>query len=420
MNTLLKIAASSLVLGMTLVATSPGSASFAATPSTAAKAERQAARLAERAGDRLKARDGVKAVTLAESAVALSPRNADHRAILGQAYLQAGRFASAATAFRDALILNPTHGRAALSLALAEIAQGRTDSAKDALAQARDFVPASDYGLALALAGERDAAVAILESAAREEGATPKTRQNLALAYALAGRWRDSYVTAAQDVPSMELPARMSKWAQFASPQAVPDQVASLLGVAPVIDPGQPQQLALAPIVREPVAVASAPAPQPVPAPIVEPIIVMAEPVVPALSAPAAILRKVDLPAAKPVPLVRVAPVRPKPQPRSGNYVVQLGAFSSAARVEAAWDRYSSRTHRLSGYAPARTTFRSMGNATFYRLSVGGFATRSDAWALCGQIKASGGQCFVRGSAGDAPMQFAARAATKPTRLASR
>jgi Flp pilus assembly protein TadD len=454
MNRLLKLAVSSMVLGAALMGNASAVAPVSA--SAIAKAERQASKIAAKASEALKARDGAKAVALAESAVTLDPRNADHRALLGQAYLLSGRFASAATSFRDALTLNPAHGRAALNLALAEIAYGRTDSAKIALEQARLFVPAADYGLALALAGDKEAAVTVLEAAARGDGATPKTRQNLALAYALAGRWKDAQVTAAQDVPPDEMLDRMTKWAQFAKPQATSDQVAWLLGVKPVIDPGQPAQLALAPapVAPEPVAVAAVePVAQPVVvAPVAEPAVVAGvEPVAPveapvetaavaavmeapkeraaqsiffaeAKPKPAPLIRKIDLPASKPASLLRVAAVaRPKARPLSakpGNFVVQLGAFSSASRVEAAWSKYSTRTRRLSGYAPVSTTFRPTSNATVHRLSVGGFATRNEARALCNQIKASGGACFVRGTAGDAPMQFASRA--KPAQLASR
>ena len=54
----------------------------------------------------------------------------------------------------------------------------------------------------------------------------------------------------------------------------------------------------------------------------------------------------------------------------------------------------------------------------FYRLSVGGFASRAEASELCRQVKAKGGDCFVRGVAGDAPMQWVSRA--KGQRFASR
>lgn len=432
MNSLLKIAVSSLVLGAALMGNSAGNAGQSASTGISTKSDRNAADLAARADAALKARDGARAVDLAEEAVALSPRNPDHRALLGQAYLAAGRFASASTAFRDAIALSPAFGRAALSLALAEIAQGRDHAARDALSQARGLVPDADYGLALALAGERDSAIAILETAARAEDASAKTRQNLALAYALAGRWKESHNVAAQDVPADDLPARMAEWAQFARPQAASDQVAALLGVKPVADPGQPAQLALAPEAAEPVAVAAVARPAPVVAP-VEAAPEMAEAKARAaesiflaapVAAPAPVMRTASLPAAKPVkPVMQLAAVRPNaqvrpPQAKRGNFVVQLGAFSSAGRAEAAWGRYSARSRLLGGYAPSSMRFVAPTQATVYRLSVGGFTSRAEASALCRQIKAGGGDCFVRGVAGDAPMQWVSRA--KGERFASR
>lgn len=445
MNLAFKLAASSLVLGTAMLAY-PASGAKIEAASPTIKTEKQAAKFVMKAEEALKERNAAKALQFAEGAVEFSPGNANHRVVLGQAYMLAGRFASAATSFRDALALHPGQGRAALSLALAETALGRLDSARDALEQARGNVADADYGLALALAGDVTSGVAVLESAARSEGATSKTRQNLALAYAMAGRWKESQVVAAQDVPADQLLERMMKWAQFARPQAASDQVASLLGVHPAADPGQPQRLALLPAAPEPVAmaavveqpVAEAPvAPQEIVAS-AEPVTVMAsapEASIPVIEAPKAVapafaaapiakpqpvMRTVSLPASKPKPVMQIAAVRSKPAgvAKRGNYVVQLGAFSNARGVEAAWTKVNGRSRQLGNYTPSSTTFRSANRVTMYRLSVGGFATRAEAWKLCNEVKAKGGACFVRGTAGDAPMQWASR--DKGTRIASR
>src|SRR3546814_7694581 len=75
---------------------------------------------------------------------------------------------------------------------------------------------------------------------------TSRTRQNLALAYALDGQWAKARTVAAQDVSPADLDRRMENWARLASPEARDMQVASLLGTTPVAgDPGQPQMLAL-------------------------------------------------------------------------------------------------------------------------------------------------------------------------------
>src|SRR3546814_14940356 len=75
---------------------------------------------------------------------------------------------------------------------------------------------------------------------------TSRTRQNLALAYALAGQWDKARAVAAQDVSPSEIDRRMENWARLASPEARDIQVASLLGTTRVVgDPGQPSVLAL-------------------------------------------------------------------------------------------------------------------------------------------------------------------------------
>ena len=56
-----------------------------------------------------------KAVSHAESAVLAAPRDAQARALLGAAYLEAGRFQAAATSFSDALELGDTDPRTVLN-----------------------------------------------------------------------------------------------------------------------------------------------------------------------------------------------------------------------------------------------------------------------------------------------------------------
>ena len=79
-------------------------------------------------------------------------------------------------------------GKAALNLALAQIAQGQWDVARTTLAEHAEAIPARDRGLALALAGDPNGGVALLIAAARTPDADARTRQNLALALALSGR----------------------------------------------------------------------------------------------------------------------------------------------------------------------------------------------------------------------------------------
>lgn len=438
--TTLKIGLSALALaGLAVTGATHGLglSAFAAAAPNAKKAatEAKAARKA------LAKRDGDKAVAHAELAVANDPSNAEFRALLGQAYLLAGRFASASQALSDALTLNPEDGRVALNLALAKVAQGDWAGARAMLQTHADQIPASDRGLAFALAGDPVAAVEILSPASREAEATVKTRQNLALALALAGRWKEASGIAAMDVAPDQLQARLNEWAAFARPTNAYDQVATLLGVTPVQDAGQPVALALS---QQPnVAVAAVAAPAPVDAympgtgadlPAAAPVAVAVAEAAPAaapqqVAEAAPVLQQVagtgpqvvfgpraevlqtvaaaPAPAravAKPVKVVVAAPARvAKAAPVSlakGNYFVQLGAYDNAAVARDAWSRHARRVPALAASAPQGASVTTKAG-NFYRLSVGGFA-RNDAVSLCRQVKASGSPCFVRVQAGDA------------------
>lgn len=186
------------------------------------------------------------AVREAEAAVAADPRNAAYRMTLGNAYLEAGRFAAASTSFEDAMALGERSPRAALSLVLALTGQARYAEAATLLNDWQGEIAASDLGLAYALAGQPERGVHVLTNAIRGGDNSVKTRQNLAYAYAVAGRWREARMMVAQDVPAHEVGQRMAEWAQMTHAEAYNARVASLLGVpANVRDSGQPTQLAL-------------------------------------------------------------------------------------------------------------------------------------------------------------------------------
>ena len=187
-----------------------------------------------------------KALEKAEAAVALDPRNPELRKTLAQAYLANGRFASARQSLDDALALGDASARTVISLALMHVAEGRTNAAQALLEQHRDTIPASDYGLALALAGDTKTGVEVLAQRIRSGDNAPKVRQNLAFAYALDGRWREAQIMAGQDLDPQVAQQRIAEWARIAHPDAHAQRVASVLGVTPAaMDPGQPVMLAL-------------------------------------------------------------------------------------------------------------------------------------------------------------------------------
>lgn len=188
-----------------------------------------------------------QAVATAEAAVLAAPTSPAARAQLGDAYLSAGRFRAAAEVLADAVALGDTGAPTALRLALALIGDGRADAATALLAQRARDLPAADLGLALALAGQAQAAVRVLETAVRENLESPALRQNLALAYALAGRWREARLMASLDLPADQIGARIERWAAMAQAGTSAQRLALLLRLpfAPS-DEGLPAALALA------------------------------------------------------------------------------------------------------------------------------------------------------------------------------
>jgi len=209
---------------------------------------RAAASFASEARRAMKDGNPAAAISFAERAVEAAPEDAGYRMLLGQAYMAAGRHVSADQALGDMLSLMPENDRGRIQQALARLAQGNRDGALTLLGETTMHAPPADLGLAYAFAGDPARAISILEPAARGLQSTPRTRQNLALSYALAGNWAKARAVASQDVAPGELDQRMQSWAELASPKPLRQQIAALLNVTPVdADPGQPAMLALHP-----------------------------------------------------------------------------------------------------------------------------------------------------------------------------
>lgn len=185
------------------------------------------------------------AIVAGEAAVLKNPRDAALRAALGRAYLRGGRFESAAAVLGDAMTLGDSSPRTVLSLALARTAIGQQHDALTLLQSVQDKLPAADYGLAVALAGDPQQGIAVLSAAARAGQSTEKLRQNLAYSYALDGRWSEARTLVAMDLPPDRVDSRLTQWASSARPEAVRDRVAALLGAPVIADSGLPTNLAL-------------------------------------------------------------------------------------------------------------------------------------------------------------------------------
>jgi len=349
------------------------------------------------------------AIAHAEAAVLADPANAAYRATLGAAYLDAGRFVSAAAAFDDALTLGDASPQTALSLALALSADGRDAEALKVLGRWQGAIAPSDLGLAFALAGQPQRGVMILTEALRGGENTAKVRQNLAYSYALAGQWREARLMAAEDVPADQLGDRIAEWAQQAHPQAYRQRIAALLSVPGMAkDPGQPVELALggAPVANgfagnEPAATPAmalaSPAPaQPAPAPADQELPPIGD------AGDASFMPAAYTPPPMQAPLVAAAAPRPSRAPApapaqpakaaaprsaavaNGTHLVQLGSFSSEQGARRAWGIYAKRYPELANHRMVLSQA-VIGGRTYWRVAAAGFDANGSR-AMCGRI----------------------------------
>ena len=369
-----------------------------------------------------------KAVTFAENAVLASPRDAALRELLGGAYIEAGRFESAAATLDEAVQLGAASPRTIVSLALAQIASGQQSAALATLDRYETDLDPADFGLAIALAGQPQRGVLVLANQLRFGENSAKVRQNLAYAYALQGDWRAARLMAAEDVPADKVGQRMAHWAQMTNPVYFRHRVADLLGVEMVRDPGQPARLALAnhASVEQLAAESARPSPSAKPAlaakgelpPVTGPDAKGTAP----KAAPGTIARPVAHTLAAAIEAPRVATARPAErvaapaQPRaatpvapvsrtaaadsstgftsqSGDYRVQLGSYFSMSDAQQAWKIFQQRHPELAGAEKVITKAKVKGKI-YYRVAAAGYAEGS-ARSLCALVKKGGGGCIA-------------------------
>ena len=363
-----------------------------------------------------------KAVTHAEAAVLATPRDPYVRTLLGNAYLEAGRFSSAAQSFQDAIDLGDTSPRTAVSLSLALTGMGDRAAAIYALEKNEPAIDPADFGLAIALAGQPQRGVTVLSNTLRAGNNTAKVRQNLAYAYAMSGQWREARLMVAEDVPADMVGDRMAQWGAMARPELFRARIASLLDVEIVDDPGQPQMLALsnnpsvdmlaAETIEEPDATVLAaneelPAVAPT-APIerlaldgnflesadVETETVSAKPKAAPARVAAAPAAPERIPAVTPAPAPRKAAASaPRLSLASGDYNIQLGSYFSMDDSEEGWSKFQQMYPELADAERVISKARVNGKL-YFRVAAVGYA-KDSARALCSNVKGKGGSCIA-------------------------
>jgi Flp pilus assembly protein TadD len=405
----------------------------------------------------LASKDYARALLIAEDLVAARNEDDNARALLGRAYLANGRYASARGAFNDALALGNRDPRTIVSLALCETGLGNPEAARALLAAHVQDLPAGDYGLAMAMAGDPQEGVRALVQAVRAPDATAKMRQNLAYALAMGGAWAQARLVAGQDLPARDAEHRMGEWAQSFLAGKETDRVVAMIGIAPrADDPGLPVALALHRTTDETVVLASAEEatgqPAEHPSETATEALAVNDPGAPLaassadlpaparLEAPRRPAEPVRARAVMPLPSVFALPTRTMEQakpaelgpfkaalqavlgapetvtsraPKAGrmnwtasfappaadadasDWVIQLGAFDSAAIARDNWRRVTARRAELARFQTVNSTV-ALGGRTFHRLAIRGFEGRTVAAATCQALKSFGQACFVR------------------------
>lgn len=374
-----------------------------------------------------------KAVNHAEEAVLASPRDAYSRTLLGNAYLEAGRFASAAQSFEDAIALGDTSPRTTISLSLALTGMGDRAKAIYVLESQEAAIDPADFGLAIALAGQPQRGVHVLSNTLRAGNNTAKVRQNLAYAYAMSGQWREARLMVAEDVPADKVGERMAEWGAMARPEQYRVRVASLLKTQLVNDPGQPAMLALnnnpsvemlasestetadtdlayaeelpaspaAPVERAPierivfdeeddsedepkqVIVATLPK-EPAQKPAAKSAVSVAE----AFAEAPAAASKAPAPAK-----AKASAAAPRVSLAKGDYNIQLGSYFSEADAEEGWAKFQKMYPELADAQRIISKARVNGKL-YYRVAAVGFA-KDSARAMCSSVKGKGGGCIA-------------------------
>ena len=154
-----------------------------------------------------------QAIGAYQRALAIEPRNAEAMRGLGNAQLQIGDAPAAISTLQAAGSIKPDW-RVQNSLDVAYDLSGDFAQAQAAYRQGLQMAPGNlqltgNLGLSLALSGNFDESLPMLEKAASDPQATPRIRQNLALAYGLAGNDQKAAEIAKIDLDPAQVQANL-------------------------------------------------------------------------------------------------------------------------------------------------------------------------------------------------------------------
>ncbi|MDH4385911.1 MAG: SPOR domain-containing protein [Caulobacter sp.] len=170
-----------------------------------------------------------------------------------------------------------------------------------------------------------------------------------------------------------------------------PDPAFAPRAEEPLPRPPPPAPVAATAPVAAPTAASAAVSPPPA----VKPAPVAAAPAkAPAPVSPSTAAKPVELKPSVPKPVSTTA--APPARSPGGTYLVQIGAFSSAALADKGWNDAAALAPGAAAGKGKKVETVASGGKTLFRTSVTGFASRADADAFCSRLKAARKDCFVR------------------------
>lgn len=300
----------------------------------------------------------------------------------GKAALALGNFGAALDGFSRAVSLMPADNRPKSGMAIALAATGNIDAAIAKLHGATDPSSLSNKALVLAATGKADAAISILEPLLRSGSAQARDRQNLAMAYLLAGEEERAFQVARLDLDAVSVNETFTFYRSLAS-LGYSERMQAL--VTGTIDP-QWTKAKIANLSLEETAGRQLAAQRLV---TVDPAPLVAEaPENPAFE------KKVTPDNYEP------GDVPPLLEPEG--WALQIGAYRSLKRLTAGWTILYERNIDILKDIPPRRSERDFGTRTegpsgfYFRLNAGPLKTLAEARTLCTELRKRGTSCWIR------------------------
>lgn len=306
-----------------------------------------------------------------------SPSTVTAYYVYGKSALALGKFRVALGAFTGALNADPHDAGARSGMAIALAATGKGAAALAILEGMDDATSLSNKALVLAATGEADAAIRLLEPIVASGNAGARERQNLAMAYLLAGQDARAYEIARLDLDPISVNDTFTFYRSLSSLEQAQRMQALVTGVVePTWSSEQMANLKLDTSTDR---------------------IVAAQRVI----EPEKALVQV---AAKPAEIQNVTyeegDVPPLLEPEG--WALQIGAYRSISRLVRGWNLLRDRNIDILRDIPPRRSEVDFGSRDagpsgfYYRLNAGPLASFSEAKTLCNELKRRGTRCWIR------------------------